>query len=171
MILAGVFVAIILVGLFISSKYSFSKSISISADKKTVFNYIDDLNDWQKWSAWSTNNDPKIKITYGDKHEGTGAIMYWKGSKMGKGEIEIKSSDPYRELLMTANFNKGVFRMEFKFQLEEDKGSTTVKWFVSGRTRRGGFAKILGRILPRWMGKDMEISLKILKHLSEETLG
>ncbi len=170
-IIAGIFAAIILAGFFIPSKYSFSKSILIKADKKTVYNYIDDLNDWQKWSAWSKENDPKIVITFGDRREGKGAKMFWKGSKMGRGEIEINESDPYKELQMSAVFNKGVFKMDFRFLVEEDKGQLKVSWIVSGRTRRGGFAKILGRILPKWMGKDIETSLKILKHLSEDTLG
>lgn len=170
MIIAGLFAAIILVGIFIPTKYRFSKQIIIQADKKIVFNNIDDFEQWQKWSAWSTENDTKIKITYGDKHAGVGGMMFWKGSKMGKGEMEITQSEPYKEIQMSVVFNKGVFKMEFRFLIEEEKNAAKITWFVSGRTRRGGFAKILGRLLPRWMGKDMETSLKILKHYCEGNL-
>lgn len=170
MIIAGLFAAIVLVGIFIPTKYRFSKQAIIQTDKKNVFNTVDDLAQWKIWSAWSPENDHKIKITYGDKQSGTGAKMMWKGSKMGKGDMEIVQSDPYKEIQMNVVFNKGVFKMEFRFLIEEEKNATKITWYVSGRTRRGGFAKILGRLLPRWMGKDMETSLKILKHFCEGNL-
>jgi len=171
LVIAGIFAAIIVGGIFISSKYRFAKTALIRCDKKTVFNYIDDLAMWQKWSAWSKEKDHRINITFDQKQEGVGAKMFWKGGKMGKGEMEIKKSDPYKDILLAVVFNKGVFKMEFEFVFEEEKEQTKVSWFVSGRTRRGGFAKILGRLLPKWMGKDMETSLKILKHLCEGTLA
>lgn len=171
LVIAGLFALIIVGGLFISRKYAFSKSINIKSDKKIIFNTIDDLSTWKQWSAWSVENDPKIVITYGEKTSGTGAMMLWKGKKMGKGEIEIKSTEPYKEIILSAIFNKGVFKMEFTFLLEEIKDQeVSVKWIVSGKTRRGGFAKILGRMLPKWMGNDMNTSLKVLKHLCEGTL-
>jgi hypothetical protein len=170
MILAGIFVAIILVGFFIPTKFNFSRSVEIRAERKQVFHLINNLEQWQKWSAWSQDNDPKISLTYGDTQEGRGAIMRWKGRKMGNGEIEIKQSDPYKELQMTALFNKGVFRMDFHFLIEEISGISKVTWKVSGRTRRGSMAKILGRLIPKWMGKDIATSLNILKHLLEGKL-
>ncbi len=170
MIVAGLFAAIILVGIFIPTKYRFSKHTIIQSDKKAVFNAIDDLEQWKVWSAWSAENDPKINIRYGEKHDGTGGKMIWKGSKMGKGDMEITKSEPYKEIEIYVVFNKGVFKMDFRFLIEEEKNATKITWFVSGRTRRGGFAKILGRLLPRWMGKDMETSLKILKHYCEGNL-
>ena len=172
MVIAGLFSLLIVIGLFISSKYKFSKSITINSDKKTIFNTLDDLSTWKKWSAWSPENDPKIEITYGDKESGNGAMMYWKGKKMGKGEIQIKNAEPYKEIVLSAIFNKGVFKMDFNIVLEEIKeNEILVKWIVSGKTRRGAFAKILGRMLPKWMGNDIVTSLKVLKHLCEGSLG
>lgn len=172
LVIAGLFSLLIVIGLFISSKYKFNKSIQINSDKKNIFNTIDDLSTWKKWSAWSVENDPKIVITYGDKESGNGAMMFWKGKKMGKGEIKITNTEPYKEIVLSAIFNKGVFKMDFNIQLEEVKeNEILVKWIVSGKTRRGAFAKILGRMLPKWMGKDIETSLKVLKHLCEGNLG
>jgi len=170
-VLAGLFAAIIIAGLFISSKYRFSKSILIHADKKKVFNSIDELKEWAIWSAWSKDNDKTIDISYGEKSQGVGAIMNWKGKKMGRGEIAIKKSEPYKEMLAHAVFNKGIFKMDFQFTLEEEKDHTKLTWLVSGKTKRSAFAKILGRIIPKWMGKDIETSLKILKHHCEGNLS
>lgn len=170
-VIAGFFALIIVIGIFIPSKYQFSKSIIINADKKLIFNTIDDVTTWKNWSAWSKENDPKIEITYGEITSSTGAIMEWKGKRMGKGKMEIIKTDPYKEIVTKASFNKGIFKMDFTFLLEEIKEKEiSVKWIVSGRTRRSGFAKILGRMLPKWMGSDMATSLKVLKHLTEENL-
>ena len=81
LVIAGIFCFIIIVGIFIPSKYRFSKSIIIHADKKLIFNTIDDLASWKKWSAWSTENDPKITITYGEITSGVGAVMEWREKK------------------------------------------------------------------------------------------
>ncbi|MFI5171874.1 MAG: hypothetical protein ACHQFW_05760 [Chitinophagales bacterium] len=172
LVFAGLFALIIVIGIFIPSKYQFSRSIIINADKKIIFNTIDDLTTWKTWSAWSKENDPRIEISYGEITSGTGAIMEWKGKKMGKGKIEILKTEPYKDIQTSASFNKGVFKMEFSFLIEEMSAKeVNVKWIVKGRTRRSGFAKILGRMLPKWMGNDMATSLKVLKHLAEGNLA
>lgn len=170
--IAGVFALIIIIGLFIPSKYKFSRTTTIDADKKTVFNTIDDLTSWAKWSAWSPERDSTIDITYGEKTSGNGATMIWKGKRMGKGNMTIESTDPYNTIQLSAVFNKGLFKMNFTFTIQPvSDHSVDVTWEVSGRTKRGGFAKILGRMLIKAMGRDMEIALKILTHHCEGTLA
>ena len=170
--IAGFFALIIIIGIFIPSKYRFIRTTTIDADRRKVFNTIDDLTTWKEWSAWSKNKDPKIEITYGEKTSGYGASMQWKGGTMGKGEITITQTEPCQTIHINAIFNKGVFKMEFTFIIEavNDK-SVDVSWVVTGKTKRGGFAKLLGRFLPKMMGRDMETALKILKHYSEGTLA
>ncbi|HRF76833.1 MAG TPA: hypothetical protein PLB46_09695, partial [Chitinophagales bacterium] len=77
--IAGFFALIIIIGIFIPSKYRFIRTTTIDADRRKVFNTIDDLTTWKEWSAWSKNKDPKIDITYGEKTSGNGASMQWKG--------------------------------------------------------------------------------------------
>ncbi len=172
LVIAGLFAALIVVGLFIPRAYSFSKSIVVHGDKKAIFNTIDDLSTWKTWSQWSAERDPAIVITYSDHTQGVHSWFEWKGKKMGAGKLEITATEPYRSIAASTAFNKGLFKMDFLFTLEELKDNTIlVKWTVSGKTKRGGFAKILGRMLPRMMGRDMEIAMKILKHYCEGTLG
>lgn len=172
MIIAGLFAALIVVGLFIPRSYRFSKTIVVTGDKKSIYNTIDDLSTWSIWSQWSPERDPGITITLSAPAQGVNSWMEWKGKKMGAGKIEINATDPYKTISVAAAFNKGLFKMDFLFSFEELKENhIAVKWTVSGKTKRGGFAKILGRMLPRMMGRDMEIALKILKHHCEGTLN
>lgn len=170
--IAGLFALIIVVGIFIPRAYRFHKTIVIKADKKHIFNTIDNLGTWKIWSQWSPERDPTITLSYSPETSGTNSWMEWKGKKMGAGKMEIVSTDPYREIKIQTAFNKGLFKMEFTFSLEEIQAEHyAVKWTVSGLTKRGGFAKILGRMLPKMMGKDMEIALKILQAYCEGKLS
>ena len=172
LVIAGIFALLIIAGLFIPRSYKFSRSIVISGEKKHIFNTIDDLKTWSKWSQWSPDRDPGISITCSDPSAGVNSHMEWKGKKMGAGKLEIIATEPYKTITVATAFNKGLFKMDFEFILEELKGDQyLVKWIVSGKTKRGGFAKILGQLVPRMMGKDMEIALQLLKHYCEGTLG
>lgn len=172
LVIAGIFALLIIAGLFVPRSYKFSKSIVISGDKKHIFNTIDDLQTWSKWSQWSPDRDPAITITCSNPSAGVNSFMEWKGKKMGAGKMEIVATEPYKNITVATAFNKGLFKMDFDFSLEEIKEQQySVKWTVRGKTKRGGFAKILGRMLPKMMGKDMEIALKLLKHYCEGTLS
>lgn len=88
-ILSGAFALLIIVGIFLPSKISFERNLSINADKKIIFSYLENLKQWETWSAWSTQNDASIIFTFPEKYFGTGAIMQWKGKKLGAGRMEF----------------------------------------------------------------------------------
>lgn len=169
-ILAGIFSVIVLAGFFIPSKIAFSKTTDIAAEKRVIFGYLEDLRKWQQWSQWSEANDAPITCTYEGKERGRGAIMQWKGKKMGSGKMEIKTCVPHKELQIEIIFHNSGFTMQSYFLLTSAKHSTQVTWRMEGRIRRFGIAKFIGLLLPKWMGKDMQTALKILKMLCEERL-
>ncbi|MFZ1609716.1 MAG: SRPBCC family protein [Chitinophagales bacterium] len=168
LILSGAFALLIIVGIFLPSKISFERNLSINADKKIIFSYLENLKQWETWSAWSTQNDASIIFTFPKKYSGTGAIMQWKGKKLGAGRMEILKSNPNQQLEMQLMFNNSGFRIYYFFTLKDIGGSTHVQWEAIGKMRRIGIAKIIALMLPKWMGRDMEIGLKILKQTAEK---
>ncbi|MBC8173461.1 MAG: SRPBCC family protein [Chitinophagales bacterium] len=165
-VLAGLFSLIVIAGFFLPSKVSFSRTLSLDADKKKVFEFINDLKKWRQWTAWSKENDARIALTYEGKEKGVGAVKRWKGKKMGAGRMEIIKSEPYKNVVVEIIFISGM-RFESNFQLVSEETVTHVTWNMHGRVRRFGIAKIIGLLLPGWMGKDMQTGLKILKMISE----
>lgn len=163
--LAAIFVLIVLSGFFIPSTIAFKRSLTIDADKKLIFSYLDDLHNWKLWSAWSSENDAPIQFTYEGAEKGEGAIMKWKGKKLGAGKMEIKHTVPYKLLENEIMFNNSGFKLQSKFELTPASDATHVTWSMQGKIKRFGIAKIIGLLLPRWMGRDMETSLKILSML------
>lgn len=166
-ILAIVFALIVIAGIVLPSKITFERNLSIDAEIKKVYALIEDFNNWQSWSAWNTFNDPSLTHTFSEKTAGKGAVMQWKGKKLGSGRIEIIQCKPYTQLEMQLSFNNSGFRITYHFNLKELSGTTHVQWKATGRMRRIGIAKIIALMLPRWMGRDMQIGLKLLKQVAE----
>ncbi|MBC8046455.1 MAG: SRPBCC family protein, partial [Fimbriimonadaceae bacterium] len=126
------------------------------------------LHKWKLWSAWSPENDAPITFIYEGKEKGEGAIMKWKGKKMGAGRMEIINCEPYKNMQLEILFNNSGFRMQSYFELIPAKDTTHITWKMEGKIRRFGIAKIIGLLLPRWMGRDMQTGLKILRLICEK---
>lgn len=140
----------------------------METDKKNIFRNINDLEQWKMWSQWSPENDEKIIMSFDGNTKGKGATMKWKGRKMGSGKMEIKESNPYSFLHAEIVFINSGFTLQSKFQINEDNNLCHVVWAMEGKIKRFGIAKFIGLLLPRWLGKDMDTALKILKMISEE---
>ncbi|MFN0274243.1 MAG: SRPBCC family protein [Chitinophagales bacterium] len=166
-VLAGIFVLVVLIGTFLPSKLKFSRTLSIDAERKTIFGYLEDLHKWKLWSQWSPENDAPITFTHEGKEKGSGAMMRWKGRKMGAGKIEIKECVPHKFLMAEISFSSG-FKLQSFFELIQDGNTTHVTWRMEGKIKRFGVARFIGLMIPRWMGKDMQTALKILKMHSEK---
>jgi hypothetical protein len=165
-VLAGIFILVIVIGTFLPSTLSFSRTLSIDADRKTVFSYLEDLHNWKLWSQWSPENDVPIIFTYERKEKGVGSIMRWRGKKMGNGKVEIKECVPHKLLQAEIVFSSG-FKLQSFFELQQDGNTTHIVWRMQGKVKRFGVARVIGLMIPKWMGKDMQTALKILKMVCE----
>lgn len=165
-VLAGIFVLIVIVGTFLPSKLKFSRTLSIDAERKLIFSYLDDLHKWKLWSQWSPENDAPITFTYEGKEKGIGAVMRWSGKKMGKGKVEITETTPHKFLHAEISFSSG-FKLQSYFELQQDTDTTHIVWRMEGKVKRFGVARIIALMIPKWMGQDMQTALKILKMLCE----
>ena len=116
---------------------------------------IDDLSTWEKWV-------PGVKRTMRRspspwrKSSGTGAHDL-EGTKNGKGSMEVENAEPISVIELEAVFNKRCFRIEFTISFQRRNGRTRYACRLEGygRTRRGGFAKILGRHVTQVDGKKI----------------
>lgn len=102
-ILAGLVVLLVLIGFVLPAKLEVSRSVSIHASAPAVFEEINNLERWEKWQYWNTL-DPDMKITYGDKIEGTGASYSWTGPKLGDGSLSITESIPDKSIAIEMKF-------------------------------------------------------------------
>lgn len=94
--------------------------------------------------------------------------MQWKGKKLGSGRMEIIEHQPNRHLEIQLIFNNSGFRILYIFNLAETGSDTHVQWKATCKMRRIGIAKFIALMLPRWMGRDMQIGLTLLKQYAEQ---
>jgi effector-binding domain-containing protein len=103
-ILAGLIVLLVLIGFVLPAKLEISKSVSINASATAVFEEINNLERWEKWQYWNTL-DPDMKLTYGEKKEGTGASYAWTAPKLGDGSLAITESIPDKSIAIEMKFS------------------------------------------------------------------
>lgn len=101
-VLAALFV---IIGLFLPSKFSVERSIVIDAPQGELFEQVNDVKNWNNWSAWN-QMDPDWKVTYSENTIGEGAWFSWvsKNQNVGNGKVTITNTDPNKLVEGTMQF-------------------------------------------------------------------
>lgn len=82
----------VVVGFFLPSKVHLQRSIDINRDKATIFQVLNALNNFNKWSPWFEYDLNAEYIVTGAK-AGVGSKISWQGNSLvGKGSNEIIES-------------------------------------------------------------------------------
>lgn len=133
----------ILIALFVGGVYykashkpdhfRYFRSVRIHASPAKVFNFVDDLSEWPKWSPYE-KLDPAMKKEVSNPSKGLGAYATWDGnSKAGKGRMDTISSDPPGKIGFKLEMIKpfhAVNNVEFTFVPQG--AETEVTWTMSG---------------------------------------
>lgn len=166
-VLAVIFTLIVVAGLFIPRTQTFNCQETVHADNRTLYALIENLEIWQEWSAWSTLNDPVLKIQMGEKSRGKQAGFSWEGPKMGKGNLEIAEAHPFTRLVVHTQFRNRRFRVEHDIQLRTEKGNCLVIWKATVKTGWSSPSRILGKLVMQRLENDTQTGLILLKQLAE----
>lgn len=108
--IAGLIILIILilatvVSVFLPSSIHAERSLLINRPAELVFNQVNHLKTWKKWSYWD-NIDPQMQSTYEGPEAGVGAIHKWRSTDdmAGAGTLTITESFPNEKIVTTLNF-------------------------------------------------------------------
>ncbi len=128
LIVVGIY---LIVGAILPAKNIISNSKVIKADKKVVFNLINDLSHWDLWSPWKEKDTAAI-MTYSKNTIGKDAFFEWKGNKeIGEGKITLNESYGNDSIIYTLDFKgQGSAKGSFIFNSKED--GTEVIWNMDG---------------------------------------
>lgn len=133
-IVVGVLVLAYVIGNFVSpSSLVVSKSIQVDAPAPVVFEQVNNLKNWEKWSPWYAM-DPEMELTYGEPSSGAGGWYAWKGEQAGVGKLEIVESSPssaiQTQIWFTEDSSEAHARGNWTF-LENEAG-TQATWAFEG---------------------------------------
>lgn len=168
-IILGAFIVLVL-GLFIFSFFlsptvKVERSLQIPAAAGTVFPLINVVRNWELWSPWK-EQDPAVKITYGEKESGVGAGYSWESNNrnVGKGHMSVTESRPDQYIATNIDFmGMGVSKGYFRF--DAVSGGTLVTWGMVCNMGQHPLRKVMGLMMNKWVGKDFEKGLGNIKRI------
>ena len=166
----GLLVLIVLVAFLLPGKVHVERSLVIKAGAAPVFNEVNTLKNWEKWSPWH-QMDSTMKVTYEGPEAGAGAKYSWIGEEMGAGSLQISESQPNTAIKTALDFGgMGISYATYKFEPVTD--GTKVTWIMDSDTKDAPWAwyvpsKYFGLFMDDMLGKDFEKGLNNLKTVVE----
>lgn len=169
-LLAGFFglaAVIVVVGFFLPSRYTVTRSTSIKASPEQVYALVADPRAWKQWSAWN-KRDPQMQITYSGPETGVGAAWAWKSESQGDGEMKFTGAEPGRLISYELYFPEFESRSTGEFQLKADGELTQVQWRMDGDMGGNPVNRWFGLLMDGMIGGDFEEGLRNLKSMAEK---
>jgi effector-binding domain-containing protein len=152
-----------IISFFLPSKIAVEKSTVIKALPEVIFEQINDLHNWEKWSPW-IETDTTIDIKYFGNEKGEGAGFEWKSENRhtGNGTITILASVINDSILCEIElFKKGKASATFYFNKVEF--GTRVNWSIKMNLGINPLKRFMRALIIKRISNDSERGLKNLK--------
>jgi len=160
--------AVFLTGFFLPRTVSVSRSVMIKGSVDDIFEQVNTLKNWEKWSPWH-HLDTTMTILYSGPGKGIGASYSWKsGNKnVGTGKISIINSFPYDSVILDMDFmenGKSVGKFIFS---KADISHVAVTWTMTSDLGKNPVIRYFGLLMDRFVGPDFEKGLQNIRHVVE----
>jgi uncharacterized protein YndB with AHSA1/START domain len=170
--LVAIVVLFLVVAAFQPADFRVSRSATIAAPPATVFEQVNNLQNWNAWSPWA-KLDPNAKNTFEGPQSGVGAVFGWAGNaQVGGGKMTITESQPPERIVMRLDFLKpfaATSTTEFTFKPEGDR--TAMTWSMSGQNNFMGKCVSLLMNCDKMVGGKFEQGLANLRSIVEPKPG
>ena len=166
-VLLGIIVGLVVIGLFLPTRYAVVCQTTIAAAPAAVHAYVGHLDRWPEWMPWE-QEDPSIVTARSDETTGVGASQSWTSAKAGDGELEFTECDEATGIAYDMAFLMKDRRAPSKAAIRyAPSGDTTkVTWAMEGdmdsmmpRVLAGWFKLMMSRMI----GKQFDRGLASLK--------
>lgn len=167
-------VAVLVLGVIVliatrPSTYLVERATTIEAPVEVVFEQVNDLHEWAKWSPWE-KLDSEMTKTYEGPTSGVGAVYAWAGDeKVGEGRMTIAESVEGERISIQLQFIKpweSTNTTTFLFSSPAE-GKSSVSWQTTGGLNFTAKAAALFMDMDGMLGADLESGLAELKAVSE----
>lgn len=153
------------VGLFLPTRYTVSRSIAIAADRERIHEHVGDLEKWDTWTPWR-EADPSLVIALGGQTRGVGASQSWSG-RDSTGVLTLTMSSPQQGIEYDLFFDGGDFQSVATIRYESLGDGTTVTWTMDGRMDAPLIGGYLAAAMDVWAGPMLARGLEKLKAVAE----
>ncbi|MEO6539871.1 MAG: SRPBCC family protein [Ferruginibacter sp.] len=163
-VLAGLFIFITLLSLFIPSKLMVTRAVVINAKAEKVFNAIRDLQKWKHWQPVFTRDSSKIKFNIGANGISNSCTWVSKGKKNEMQITGIKGNAISATLLR--NGENDVLNTISVLPLA-DSNQVQAEWNVLIKLKWYPWEKFYGLFIEKISGQGYEDALNSLKAYTE----
>jgi effector-binding domain-containing protein/uncharacterized protein YndB with AHSA1/START domain len=167
LVFLAIVLLIVIIGLFMPSTTSIEKSVVVNAPVETVFDQVNTLTNWKKWSPWY-KMDTAAVITYSGPASGNGASYAWDSKEaIGTGTLTLSDVVPNKHITENMVFggsNTGKATMDF----EQQPGGVKVTWKMDMEHGWNIFSRIFGEVFMKGaLGSQFEQGLADMKTVAE----
>lgn len=163
--LVAIIALLVVVSFFLPSKAHVERSLVMKADESVIFEQINNLKNWEKWSPWH-KMDPKMELTYEGPTSGEGAKYSWKSEELGNGSLLITNILPNKSIKTDMTLMDG-FVNSGSYTFEKTEEGTKVTWTMDCEFGWNPAFKYFGLCLDGMVGKDFEQGLASIKEIVE----
>ena len=155
------------VSFILPSKLSVERSLKIKASKEVVFEQVNNLQNWEKWTFWM-NIDTTMELKFFGNEKGEGAGFEWKSDKseVGSGNLTIIASKPFDSIHAEIEF-KHKLKADAYYLFIDSASETNVIFIFKLNLGNNPIARYLGLFMRKRIGNDLENSLVNLKKVIE----
>jgi hypothetical protein len=163
-VLAGLFIFITILSLFIPSKLMVTRAVVINATAGQVFSEISDLQHWKHWQPVFINDSAKIKFNTGA--DGHSHSCEW-DSKDKKNTMEITSKSNNSIAAVLKRSGENDVQNTISVLPLTDSNQVQVEWNVLIKLKWYPWEKFYGIFIEKITGHGYEDALNSLKTYAE----
>jgi hypothetical protein len=157
------------IGLLLPGNTHIERAIDIAAPAPAVFDHINELKNWAKWSPFVAY-DPNMKVIYSEPSSaGIGASYAWIGNDhVGEGKMTITETKPTEKVRFKMAFKGGDPANADFIIAAKDSTTTKVVWTFDQDTGMNPLSRWFGIAMNSFLGPDYEQGLANLKAVCEK---
>lgn len=156
-----------IIGFFLPSQVHVERSLTMNATPQKVFNYVNDLHNFNAWSPWH-KIDSTTQYTFEGPESGVGSTMTWKSnnSDVGEGKQVIAESAPNDHVKLEMYFMENDKPAYGTYKMEPDGDGTKFTWSLDADMGANPFMRWMG-LMMGMVGKMFDQGLADLKPIIE----
>ena len=161
--------ALILFSFLLPTHISVKRDITIDAPIDRVFEQVNDLRNWEKWSPWK-RMDPMMEMTFSNPPVGQGAFYKWvsQDKHLGSGTMTL-AKVVNNEEIVTALHNEDWGDGNSTFRFGHDGKQVKVTWEMENKVGVMPWSRYFGAVMKGELKKQFDQGLKGIKFYAEKS--
>jgi len=162
-------VALIIFSFFLPKEVTVTRNITVNAPIDRVFEQVNDLRNWEKWSPWK-RMDPMMEMTFSNPPVGQGAFYKWvsKDKNLGSGTMTLAKVTNNEEIV-TALHNEDWGDATSTFNFGHKGNEIEITWSMTNNLGIMPWSKYFGLAMKGMLKKQFDQGLTGIKFYAEKS--